>query len=467
MPTEQTERASAVRRRAHVSLRISVAAYVCLLGLLALLYLNVPPDMPEQWAGKEILPRQSVRVSALYRDALGLPLVELPQLVYRGLHAVLLAGVWAPYALAAGAMARRPSRRLLWGVSALAVVLALLMPPLLSTDVFYYAITGETAALQGANPHVSPPGAFPESPLLPLNYWRDFPSPYGPIWTTVSAALVGLAGNTPLAASLAFKLLGAVSHMLTAILVYRSVRILAPGHEVQAAALWAWNPLALLEGAMNGHNDALLAVLLTGSLTLATERRGVAAYVLASCAALVKLTALPVVGLLALGRLNAGTIGRRLRLAFVFAAILSGLAVVAYAPYWAGGRALEGVLGQSGGSVQGFVAGAAELAGVFLPHERAGEIGRAASTVALVALGVWVFWMAARLWRAGERLEPGGEGLLWGAVLVLLPAAFVRSYPWYVLPGLAVLAAVWPRERRVIVGLYTLAGVWLVVQYGV
>ncbi len=443
------------------------SVYLALLLCLAYLYLQVPPGFPEQWAGRDRLPDQSVRVSALYRETLNLPYTPLPVTVYRALHFALFVLLWAPYVLAISRLAGARAGGSYWGFTALLVALSFLMPPLLSTDVFYYGITGQIVAEYGANPHLHPPADFPESALLPYNYWRDFPSPYGPAWTTVSAGVVSLAGSSPLPVSLGFKLLASLCVGATSVLVYWGTRRFARGAETQAAALWAWNPLVLLEGAANGHNDALLALLLVGALGVLAARRGVLSYLLVAASVVIKLTTLPVLVLLAIGRLNRGKWSHRILLGLLLTVLLAVVAFLAYAPYWDGFRTLGGVLGQPLGSVHGVVAGTAWSVGYLLGSpETAERAGRLASLGALGLLGVWMAWIALRLWREGERLDARGEGLLWGAVLVLIPVVFVRAYPWYTLPGLALLAAVWPHGRRTVLALYALSGLWFVVQYG-
>ena len=442
--------------------------YVALLAGLLWLYLQAPPGFPEQWAGRDRLPEQSVRVSALYREAAGLPFLPLPAPLYRAAHLALFVAVWPAWALAVRRLAGARSGGAYWDVTAALLLVAALMPPLLSTDVYYYGVTGEIVAAYGENPHLRPPSEFPRSVLLPYNYWRDFPSPYGPAWTSVSAGVVSLAGSSPLAASLAFKLLAALLVAATTILIYRLARGWAPGREAQATALWAWNPLMLLETAANGHNDALLALLLVAGLALLTRGSWPGASVLAALSALVKLTALPALGLLALGRLATSSSRERAGRLIAMACVAGALAVIAYAPYWEGAATLRGLAGQPLGSVHGPVAGTAWAVGTLLGSEAAGlRAGRLASAVGVGLLGAWLVGAAARLWRTREGLELRGEGLLWGVALVLVPVVFVRSYPWYVVPGIALLAAVWPHGRRTTLALLGGSALWLVAQYGV
>ncbi len=103
---------------------------------------------------------------------------------------------------------------------------------------------------------------------------------------------------------------------------------------------------------------------------------------------------------------------------------------------------------------------------LFATTETAEGAGRVASLLSVAVLGLWLLGAALRVWRAGARLEPRGEGLLWGVVLILAPVVFVRAYPWYIVPGLALMAAVWPHGGRTTTSLYLLGCLWFVVQYG-
>lgn len=446
-----------------------VPGLLLLAGMVALwwVYLNVPPGFPEQWAGRERLPDQSVRVSALYRHTVDLPLVPLPIPLYRLIHGLLFAALWPLYALAVRRLRGVRAGTGYWALTAALLLTALAMPPLLSTDVFYYGITGQIAYEFGGNPHLVPPLRFPESRLLPYNFWTDFPSPYGPLWTSVSAAVVAIVGDSPIVVSGAFKLLGAGSVAASTVLVYSIARRLAPDRAAQATALWAWNPLVLLESAGTGHNDSLLAVLLLGALWLLLRGRSTSAWSLASLTVLIKLTAAPAVGLFAVGRLNWGKCGHRVRRGVLLALVLLFLGMAAYAPYWEGLRTLQGLMGQPMGSVHGPVSGLVwTVVQLFAVEETAERAGRAASLLTMLCLAIWLLGATWRVWRAGERLEVRGEGLLWGVVLVLVPVVFVRAYPWYTVPGLALLAAVWPHGRRTVATLYALTALWFVVQYG-
>ncbi len=444
-------------------------ALLLLVGMAALwwVYLNVPPGFPEQWAGRERLPDQSVRVSALYRHAVGLPLVVLPIPLYRLTHGLLFAALWPLYALAVHRLRDTRAGAGYWMLTGSLLLTALAMPPLLSTDAFYYGITGQIVSEFRANPHLVPPLRFPESRLLPYNFWTDFPSPYGPLWTSVAAAVVAPVGDSPLLVSAAFKFLSAASVAASTVLVYSIARRLASERAVQATALWAWNPLVLLESAGTGHNDALVALLLLGALRLLLAGKGTGAYTLAVVSALVKLTAAPVAGLLALGLLNRGRLRHRARRAGALGLLLLLLIMAAYAPYWDGLRTLQGLVGQPMGSVHGPVSGLVwSIVQLFATTETAEGAGRVASLLSVAVLGLWLLGAALRVWRAGARLEPRGEGLLWGVVLILAPVVFVRAYPWYIVPGLALMAAVWPHGGRTTTALYLLGCLWFVVQYG-
>ncbi len=437
-----------------------------LLGLLYL-YMQVPVDFPEQWAGRDRLPGQSARVSGLYRTAVGLTHADLPVAVYRVMHLLLFIALWPVYALGVHRLRSARAGVRFWSMTVVLLLLALAMPPLLSTDVFYYGITGEAVAEYGANPHIRPPSAFPGSPLQSYIYWSDFPSPYGPVWTGASAIIVAVAGNTPLAISLAFKVVAAFCVALSTMLIYRLASSLAPGRETRAAALWAWNPLVLLETAANGHNDALLALILLGSLYLVAVSRGIASYVLAALSLVIKLTTVPGLALLAVGRLNTGRPVQRGARALALLLLLVATVLLAYLPFWEGPRTLQSIAGQPLESVHGVIPGSVSgLALLFTDEASAERAGRVASLLALIALCFVGLWAAWRVWRAGTWLEPRGESFLWGAALVLVPLAFVRAYPWYVVPGIALLAAVWPHCRRVTIWLYALCAAWFVVQYG-
>ncbi len=442
-------------------------AYALLLLCLLYLYLQVPVDFPEQWAGRDRLPDQSVRVSRLYRNAVGLAQADLSVAVYRIMHLLLFVALWPAYALGVYRLRSAHAGVRFWGMTVGLLLLALAMPPLLSTDVFYYGIGGEAVTEYGSNPHIRPPSAFPGSPLQGFIYWSDFPSPYGPVWTGVSAIVVAVVGNTPLAVSVAFKVVAAVCVALSTVLLYRLASRLAPGREAQAAALWAWNPLVLLETAANGHNDALLALVLLGSLGLVAANHGIASYVLAALSIVVKLTTVPALALLAASRLNTGRPVQRGARALALLLVLVATVLLAYLPFWEGPRTLQSIAGQPLESVHGVIPGTVSgVALTFTTEVLAERAGRIASLVALAALAFGGLWAAWRVWRAGTWLEPRGEGLLWGAALVLVPLAFVRAYPWYVAPGLALLAAVWPHCRRVTIWLYALCAAWFVVQYG-
>jgi hypothetical protein len=429
--------------------------------------MQVPVGFPEQWAGRDRLPDQSARVSGLYRNAVGLVHADVPASTYRVMHLLLFIALWPAYALGVYRLRSARAGVRFWGVTVVLLLLALAMPPLLSTDVFYYGITGEAVSEYGSNPHIHPPSAFLGSPLQGFIYWSDFPSPYGPVWTGVSAIVVAVAGNTPLAVSLAFKVVAAACVALSTVLLYRLVARLAPGRETQAAALWAWNPLVLLETAANGHNDALLALVLLGSLGLVAANLGIAGYVLAALSIVVKLTTIPALALLAVGRLVTGRPVQRGARALALLSVLVVTVLLAYLPFWEGPQTLQSIAGQPLESVHGVIPGTVSgVALLFTDEASAERAGRIASLLALIALCLVGLLAAWSVWRAGTRLEPRGEGLLWGVALVLVPLAFVRAYPWYVVPGLALLAAVWPHWRRVTVWLYALCATWFVVQYG-
>src|SRR6266511_3121679 len=191
--------------------------------------------------------------------------------------AVALAIVGVGYLVAIIALDRGPSqpigaKRTVIAFMLLFQLTLLLMPGVFSTDVYSYLIYGQMAGVHGLNPYVVPPDAMVGNELLAWIYddWRSLASPYGPLWTSLSAAIAPLLYQMDVSDQvLIHKVLMNLVHLLNLVLLTVLLKRGLPhvrGGRLTAFALFAWNPLLLLEIAGNGHNDALMLTLLLAGL---------------------------------------------------------------------------------------------------------------------------------------------------------------------------------------------------------
>jgi hypothetical protein len=166
------------------------------------------------------------------------------------------------------------ARRLPAGWTIAAVVGAnlafLLGPPQHLTDVFNYIHYGRMQALHGLNPYAVLPVADAHDAAFRWSNWSHLPSPYGPLFTLLTAALtpLGVAG-----AFWALKTLVVGASLGIVALVWVGVRR-AGRDPVPAIALAGLNPLVLVYGVGAMHNDLLVVLAAVAAVVLVSGGRG-------------------------------------------------------------------------------------------------------------------------------------------------------------------------------------------------
>ena len=76
------------------------------------------------------------------------------------------------------------------------------------------------------------------------------------------------------ASSYLFKGLALLTHLINCVLIWAIVSNLAPARRLEGTIIYAWNPLALLELAGNGHNDGVLICFLLLTTLLIIQQKG-------------------------------------------------------------------------------------------------------------------------------------------------------------------------------------------------
>ncbi|HYB23892.1 MAG TPA: polyprenol phosphomannose-dependent alpha 1,6 mannosyltransferase MptB, partial [Solirubrobacteraceae bacterium] len=168
------------------------------------------------------------------------------------------------------AVARRLPLRVLVGATALAYVIVMLGPPLISQDVFGYLSYARLGVLHGLDPYTHVAAEAPTDRVYAFIGWPFQHSPYGPLFTLLSYALVplGVAGGL-----WAFKAIAVLGALAAVALTARAAARL--GHSPSwAAAFVGLNPVMLVLAVGGAHNDTLLvaAVALALALTANTGR---------------------------------------------------------------------------------------------------------------------------------------------------------------------------------------------------
>ena len=335
----------------------------------------------------------------------------------------------------------------------------LIMPPLYATDIFYYGVAGEIAARFGANPYLHTPADFPNSALLPFNYWTDITSPYGPIWTSVSRAAATISKWDPFVCTLLLKMVGLAAVVATAFGIFHFGRKIHPegSWESLGVTLFTLNPFVWLTAVGDGHVDMVMGGFMVMAACLLARQRNIAAWCAISVATLVKYLTGPVLPLFLLAR-------SRARFAALLCAAGVVLAVIAWGPYWAGVSTLSSLLeeGSRGYSAPPLlvIAGIGDALGA--PD---GVIELVTNVLAMFMLAGLVVWLLRALHHAsGRNVVEEVRG--WALTMTAIPALLPRSHPWYFLTSMALLAAVYPRTRRLTVLVYAAAGAWFLWRVG-
>ncbi len=170
--------------------------------------------------------------------------------------------------------ARLPAR---WLIGAIGVVYAifLMSPPLALTDLFNYVNYARMEVEHGLNPYATIPVLEPHSdPSFLLSNWHQLLSPYGPLFTLLTCAVVPLG----LAASFwALKTILVLTSLATIMLVWKCAQLLGRDPRV-AIALVALNPIVLVWGVGGDHNDCLMVfcIMLGFYLLLRARANGIA-----------------------------------------------------------------------------------------------------------------------------------------------------------------------------------------------
>lgn len=266
-------------------------------------------------------------------------------------YALPLIALWVVY-LAAWALAKqvrgeRPLHILAFAGGLGLSLLLLWLYPITAADIFNYLIYG-LVQHQGQNPLVVEPRDVIGLPLIGFSAWPFYPSPYGPLWQSIAWAITAVTGERLLAGIIGFKLVFVACHLLNTLLVARiaaGTGVMRPG---VAALVYAWNPLLLYETAGNGHNDILMLTgLLLGLWCLLAERRSFLALPAVTLAALAKYVAALWLPIFLYAWLPHTLRARRWRAILLSGLLALLLLLVCFGPYWAEGRALDGVRRQS------------------------------------------------------------------------------------------------------------------------
>ena len=314
------------------------------------------------------------------------------------------------------------------------LVLAVVVPPTQSNDVWSYAWYGRVVAHYHASPYKHPAASQPEDRwarrVAPV--WQKTDSVYGPVFTAVSGAGMAVFGFSFLAARLFFQGLAAACVLGAIVIVWRRTRSPA------AVALLGLNPLVVISVVNGGHNDAWVGLAILGGVVGVMRERMAWAGLAFAAAALVKVAAgLP---LLAVGLWVLHNKGWRPFAVMGGSAAAAGL--VGYAV--AGGTAAVEPLQTAQTHFSG--------ASVWFGPRRwlgAGDVTRrlaAAATAAVFALTVLL---------SARRLNHADPAIVAGAAVLAYVLVGFYVLPWYVFWGLPALLIAWRSKLT-----------WLALLYG-
>jgi hypothetical protein len=326
----------------------AAGAGFAILGLFALieLFYSPPPYPNPHSLGSAPL------AAGDFRAAFGLPPTpHAPADAFTAAFKTRLYIIWISYGfMLLGLFHRKnplPIKPVLALIAGVAVVVAVVCPPILTGDPYAYIGYARIAVTYGHNPYSEAPITFLQAhheALAGRLAW-NIPIVYGPLWTILSIILTAplkFAGLWP--QLVAMKLIEAVALVLAAVAGRGIAEHLQPGRGAIALLAIGLNPVLLLEGPGMGHNDLLLVALLLTAAFFQLKGKLVPAGLFLGLAIAVKVIALVALPWMLFELCRGKTLPAKAKLACALTALAILPTLIGYIPFWHGADTFTGVV---------------------------------------------------------------------------------------------------------------------------
>jgi hypothetical protein len=316
--------------------------------------------------------------------------------------------------------------------------------PITANDLFRYVLRGRIWAVYGASPMLSSPNNFPDDPYIAFaGEFGDWVSGYGPLWEIVVQVPLRLGATDMVPGAISLKLVVLLSFLICAILIgwfatpekapstLHSPSSILHHSSLTALTFFAWNPLILMQGPGNGHNDMVFMALMVLGIILWQRKLWWAAAVALTLATLAKATALLMIPLFGVLLLRNEPTWRK-RIVKGLGAALIGL-VTAYLIYSVLGPISEALQGVSAmlTTRRGFAiaSGLRMVLREIIPRDVAEALPR---TTGRYIFFIFYAWLMVQLWR--NKLNLVTAGFLAYFSQLMLGRTFRIWYPTWLVP---------------------------------
>jgi hypothetical protein len=170
-------------------------------------------------------------------------------------------------------------RKTIIGFAIAFCLLAILIPPFFSTDVYCYGNIGWQQVKYHVNPYVHSVNETPnwENDPMFCPEWLGAPSAYGFLFSELTYVLCRLGGGDRGLTALLFKLINVAVFGGTGWLIWRGCKDWGRANPQRALFLFLWNPLILLHFLADGHNDLLMGFCTAACIFCLSKKRWLAA----------------------------------------------------------------------------------------------------------------------------------------------------------------------------------------------
>lgn len=377
---------------------------VLLLMLSLYLFLGCLSLVPNGTIGKLSPFHETVASNYFLQELLRAALVgkasvfQLQASFYATLFFLSLTYGWSLYIVS-----RRPEKGLFSILAFALPVMALMViiPPLVSKDVFSNIFYARIAAWHHENPYLLSPQKFVDDPLMSYLslHWKNTAIVYGPVHTHLSILLTRLAGRGITANIYVFKGSLALFHLINTLILWKILDFTSPWRKRMGVAAYAWNPIALAIGIGGGHNDLMMVTFVLLSVYFLLRGNKWPAYVFLCLSILVKyITLILLPPFICCAVAQKRGLWPKLRETALLLAALAAISFTAFIPFWRGLETFRSTLNNirisNMGSVGGILALGLEYLlhhGLRLPQALAATVGTWVPRLALIGIFFFVW----------------------------------------------------------------------------